>query len=91
MISKILGGALILLVSVIIGSVLALNCIADMIELTMDARVNKQPRDYKASSLKVSNSGTSLWNGEHQALQPAQGYRAVQASEVPLQRTARGQ
>lgn len=86
MISKIMIGGIILLVSVIVGSVLALSCIADMIEMTTPVKVETK-HDYRKTKLKSTDSSVVPLNGDAWDIQPALGYRVLQ----PTENSQRGQ
>lgn len=87
MIVKILGMVGFAVVSLFTGAVLGLMTINAMIEPVSFKNDSTASRYVQRGDLKAGDSTTSMWNGEHYELQPALGYRAVQASEVPLQRT----
>jgi hypothetical protein len=70
---KTISKAVVLGVSIYVGSFLALwFCEAHMVR-----PVSHSKPDYSVLRLKVESSDTRMWNGEHLALQPGAGYRAV--------------
>jgi hypothetical protein len=75
MISKLTVGAILAVLSVIIGAVLALSAIADLIELTMPASALEMGST-AAYAVDVTNDpGAIAGDTDHERLQPAVGAR----------------